>query len=97
MRVQERTKELRHANEVLRERANLLDLTHDTVIVRDMNDIITFWNRGAEERYGWKRDEALGQVSHKIHQTAFPAPLPEITAELTRTGRWEGRAVPYAS
>src|SRR4026207_1399320 len=33
IRVQERTKELRQANEVLRERANLLDLTHDTVIV----------------------------------------------------------------
>src|SRR5262245_10752611 len=55
-RVAERTKELRHANEALRERANLLDLTHDTVIVRDMNDVITFWNRGAEERYGWTRD-----------------------------------------
>ncbi|HEX3184520.1 MAG TPA: ATP-binding protein [Pyrinomonadaceae bacterium] len=89
-RVQERTTELQHANEILRERANLLDLTHDTVIVRDMNNVITFWNRGAEERYGWTRDEAIGQVSHKINQTAFPAPLAEITAELTRTGRWEG-------
>jgi len=90
MRVQERTKELRQANETLRERANLLDLTHDTVFVRDMNDVITFWNRGAEERYGWTRDEAIGQVSHAIIKTTFPAPLPEIKAELTHTGRWEG-------
>ena len=90
IRVQERTKELRQANEVLRERANLLDLTHDTVFVRDMNDVITFWNRGAEERYGLSREEAIGQVSHKILQTSFPAPLAEIKAELTRTGRWEG-------
>jgi two-component system, LuxR family, sensor kinase FixL len=89
-RVQERTKELRRANEVLRERANLLDLTHDTVFVRDMNDVITSWNRGAEERYGWSREEAIGQVSHAIVQTTFPAPLSEIKAELTRTGRWEG-------
>src|SRR5262249_13713150 len=63
-RVQERTKELRQANETLRERANLLDLTHDTVFVRDMNDVITFWNRGAEERYGWSRREAIGRISH---------------------------------
>lgn len=90
MRVQERTRELRQANEILRERANLLDLTHDTVIVRDMNDVITFWNRGAEERYGWTRDEAIGQVSHGIMRTGFPSPLVEINAELTRTGRWEG-------
>src|ERR1700754_1091888 len=90
MRVQERTKELRQANQALRERANLLDLTHDTVFVRDMNDVITFWNRGAEERYGWTREEALGRVSHGIVRTGFPAPLAEINAELTRTGRWEG-------
>ena len=88
--VQERTKELRQANQVLRERANLLDLTHDTVFVRDMNDVITFWNRGAEERYGWSREDAIGQVSHDIVRTGFPAPLPEINAELMRTGRWEG-------
>lgn len=90
MRVQERTKELRQANQALRERADLLDLTHDTVFVRDMNDVITFWNRGAEERYGWTREEAMGKVSHEIVRTGFPAPLPEINAELTRTGRWEG-------
>jgi two-component system, LuxR family, sensor kinase FixL len=90
MKVQERTRELRQANQVLRERANLLDLTHDTVFVRDMNDIITFWNRGAEERYGWSRDEAIGRVSHDLVRTNFAASLPEINAELTRTGRWEG-------
>src|SRR6185437_3228190 len=89
-RVQERTKELRQANETLRERANLLDLTHDTVFVRDMNDVITFWNRGAEERYGWSRKEAIGRVSHTINHTKFPAPLSEINETLTRMGRWEG-------
>jgi two-component system, LuxR family, sensor kinase FixL len=89
-RVQERTTELRQANQVLRERANLLDLTHDTIFVRDMNDVITFWNRGAEEHYGWTREEAIGRISHEVNKTTFPAPLPEIKAELTRTGRWEG-------
>src|SRR4030095_325456 len=70
-RVEERTSDLRQATEglqaeiaerkrgeeILRERANLLDLTHDTVFVRDINDVITFWNRGAEKLYGWTRDE----------------------------------------
>lgn len=89
-RVQERTSELRQANKELRERADLLDLTHDSVFVRDLNDVITFWNRAAEDRYGWNRDEAIGQVSHRIVGTIFPEPLPDIDAELTRTGRWEG-------
>ena len=81
------------ANLVLQERARLLDLTHDTVFVRDMNDVITYWNRGAEELYGWRRDEAVGQVSHRLMKTVFPAPLEDITAGLFRTGRWEGELV----
>ena len=40
------------ANAALRDQARLLDLTHDTIFVRDMNDVITYWNRGAEELYG---------------------------------------------
>jgi PAS domain S-box-containing protein len=90
LRVQERTAALRQANETLRERANLLDLTHDTVFVRDMNDVITFWNKGAEEQYGWTSEEAVGRVSHDINKTRFPASLDDIRNELTRTGRWQG-------
>jgi PAS domain S-box-containing protein len=82
--------ERKQAEEVLREQASLLDLTHDTVFVRDMNDVITYWNRGAEELYGWNREQAVGKVTHQLTQTVFPAPLAEINAELLRAGRWEG-------
>src|SRR5258705_3646843 len=85
--------ERKRAEEVLREQDGLLDLTHDTVFVRDINDVITYWNRGAAELYGWTRDEAIGKVSHQLMQTIFPAPFEEINAELLRTGRWEGELV----
>jgi PAS domain S-box-containing protein len=105
--VQERTADLNQANEqlraeiaerqraeeTLRERANLLDLTHDSVFARDMRDVITYWNRGAAALYGWTREEAVGTVSHQLTQTIFPAPLEEINADLLRTGRWEGELV----
>jgi PAS domain S-box-containing protein len=85
--------ERKRADEVLREHAGLLDLTHDTIIVRDMNDVITYWNHGAEVLYGWTRAEAIGQVSHQLTRTLFPEPLPAINAHLLRTGRWEGELV----
>ncbi len=72
------------------QQASLLNLTHDTIFVRDMNDIITYWNRGATELFGWTEDEAVGKHSHQLLQTDFPAPVDEVRQELLRTGRWEG-------
>jgi PAS domain S-box-containing protein len=72
------------------QQANLLNLTHDTIFVRDVDDIITYWNRGAQELYGWTAEEAIGKHSHQLMQTEFPIPIDAIGAELLRTGRWEG-------
>jgi PAS domain S-box-containing protein len=81
------------ANAMLRERARLLDLTHDTIFARDMHDTITYWNLGAEKLYGWRADEAVGKNSHHLMRTVFPESLESINAELARTGRWEGELV----
>jgi len=72
------------------EQAQLLNLTYDSVLIRDMNDAITYWNRGAEDLYGWKSEQAVGRIAHQLLQTVFPAPLEQITATLLRDGRWEG-------
>lgn len=84
---------LRRAEEATRQQAALLDLTHDTVFVRDTEDRITFWNRGARELYGWSAEEVVGRTAHEVLRTEFPAPLADITAELNRTGRWEGELI----
>ncbi len=77
------------AAKVLREQASLLDLTHDSVFVRDMNDVITYWNRGSELLYGWTQDEAIGKVSHQLLRTVFPAGLEDLKATLTHADRLE--------
>jgi PAS domain S-box-containing protein len=70
--------------------ASLLDLTHDSIFTRDMNDVITYWNRGAQELMGWTAAQAIGKHAQELLRTVFPRPVEEIRAELLRTGRWEG-------
>jgi len=77
----------------LREQAALLNLTHDTVFVMDMEGMIKYWNRGAEQQYGWTAEQAVGKVVHDLLKTVFPAALEEIKAELMRAGRWEGEVL----
>ena len=72
------------------EQANLLNLTHDAILVRDMNRCVRYWNRGAEELYGWTAEEASGKVVYDLLRTIFPLPLEQIEAEVLRAGRWEG-------
>jgi PAS domain S-box-containing protein len=72
------------------QQASLLNLTHDPIFVRDMSDVITYWNRGAQELYGWTDKQAIGRRSQELLQTIFPTPLEDIRAELLRTDRWEG-------
>ena len=77
----------------LAEKARLLDLSNDAILVRDCEGRILYWNHGAEELYGWSREEALGKVSHVLLQTEFATPIEQITAELHRDNRWTGELV----
>jgi CDP-glucose 4,6-dehydratase len=71
----------------------LVDLFHETIVVRDMKGKIQYWNRGADEMYGWKSEEAVGNISHELLRTKFPKSLGEIESELAKEGHWQGELV----
>jgi len=58
--------ELRLAVERLREQAALLNVARDAILVRDMNDRILYWNKGAERLYGWTAAEAVGKMHPEL-------------------------------
>lgn len=66
---------------------------NESVMTRTMEGRIDFWNRSAENLYGWRKEEAIGRISHDLLQTQFPQPLQEIDSELVRNGQWEGKLV----
>ncbi|HEY0791484.1 MAG TPA: PAS domain S-box protein [Chthoniobacterales bacterium] len=78
------------AEEMRRKQAQLLDLAHDAIFTRDANGCISSWNPAAERRYGWSRQEVLGQPAHAFLHTCFPQPLEGINAVLLETNYWEG-------
>ncbi|ABK17547.1 ATP-binding protein [Syntrophobacter fumaroxidans] len=92
-RVLERTAELVNANKQLGEKAALLDLAHDAILVRDADEKVVFWNRGAEETYGWSESEALGKPVRELLGTRFPLPWEQIKATLLKENGWEGELV----
>jgi PAS domain S-box-containing protein len=75
---------------VLERQAELLELAHDAIIVRDLDGRIQFWSRGAQKLYGWSKELAEGATIYELLQTEFPEILQEIQRELIETGCWEG-------
>jgi protein-histidine pros-kinase len=73
--------------------ARLLELASDAIVVRDLEDAITYWNAAAERLYGWTKAEALGQVAYRLLRTEFPQPHEEIEAAVRRDGQWRGELV----
>ena len=81
------------AEETLRSQVQLLDLASDSVMIRDLDDRIVYWNKGSERLYGWKKEHVLGQVVYTFLQTEFPRPKAEILETFLREGRWEGELI----
>lgn len=76
------------ADEEFRQQAALLDLA--PVLVRDLDNRVILWTRGAQQLYGFSREEALGRSSHDLLQTEFSVPLAQIMQIFQRDGSWEG-------
>lgn len=77
----------------LAKQARLLDFSFNAVMLRGAHNRITYWNRGAEDLYGWTKEDALGRIPYELLQTDFPEPLESILEQLQREGRWQGELV----
>ncbi len=74
----------------LSRQTNLIEMSFEPIFVWHPEKGIVDWNRGAEQLYGFTREEALGRISHKLLRAIHPIE-PAALMELLNTVRsWTG-------
>ena len=71
----------------------VVGVIHNAMMVRDTDGTIRYWNRGAQDLYGWTSQEALGKKSHDLLKTHFPKPLPVIEKDVAEMKFWHGELI----
>jgi PAS domain S-box-containing protein len=83
--------ERKQAEQKIHEQAALLNITTDAILVRDLDNQIQFWSKGAEHLYGWKAQEAIGKnANHLLYRLETSSPLETNQETLTEYGSWQG-------
>ncbi len=71
--------------------AQLLQNVNDAIISLDKQFVITSWNHGAEQLYGWSADEMIGQRMSRLDTLYCQgADTQSAIAALERDGIWQG-------
>ncbi|HET9916159.1 MAG TPA: ATP-binding protein, partial [Candidatus Binatia bacterium] len=82
--------ELRTQEEYLQRLADLLNLANEAIFARELDGRIIYWNRGAEQLFGYSQSEALGRASHELLATEFPNSRESVEADLIKARQWTG-------
>lgn len=78
------------AESLTREQAALLERTRDAIALTDWDGTISYWNRGAENTYGWPADDVIGRSLIEVCGLDT-AEFQRARATLESTGLWSGR------
>jgi PAS domain S-box-containing protein len=80
----------RYRREALRQ-ARFCDEAHDAIFAWSLEGPVLYWNRGADELYGFDRAAAAeGQITHPLLGAENRAMFEDIKSALRLTGQWSG-------
>jgi two-component system CheB/CheR fusion protein len=82
---------LKQSQETLHRQAELLDQGHEAIVMWELDGGIIYWNRGAEEAYGYTREQALGRKPHELLATSPPYSV--FKEALVKEGHWKAELV----
>jgi two-component system cell cycle sensor histidine kinase/response regulator CckA len=82
--------ERKRTEQKIREQAALLDIATDAILVRDVQNHILFWNKGAERLYGWTVEEAMGKKTSELLYKSTSTQVQDAQQELMIKNEWQG-------
>jgi two-component system, cell cycle sensor histidine kinase and response regulator CckA len=82
--------ERKRAEQQIREQAELLDQAQDAILVRDLDQNILFWNKGAEKIYGWTAEEVIGKNAAEVLFKGPSTQFETARRSIIRDGEWKG-------
>jgi two-component system cell cycle sensor histidine kinase/response regulator CckA len=82
--------ERKRAEEQIREQAALLDKAHDAIALRNLEQNLIYWNKGAEYLYGWTAEEAIGKNADELLYKEQSSNLIEAEKSVIEKGEWTG-------
>jgi len=80
--------ERKEAEERVRQQASLLHQASDAILVCDLEHCITYWNRSAEQIYGWTAAEVLGKKTWDILRAGNVTHLPLVREAFEKGNSW---------
>ncbi len=80
--------ERKQAEEKIQNLANIVESSNDAIITRSLDDIITSWNKGAEQIYGYSAEEIIGKPVNSL----IPFPLNDEAKEFSEMIK-KGRSI----
>ena len=80
----------------LHHQESLLECIQDAILATDANFILKYWNRAAEELYGWKADEVIGRPVGQVIRSEFSQSQREAALRiLAERGRYRVEVLQY--
>lgn len=80
----------KEAEEKIKEQAQLLDITTDAILVKDLEETILYCNSSAEHIYGWKKEELIGKTANELLYDEISPELESALSEVIEAGSWQG-------
>jgi len=74
------------------EQSTFLDSAHDAIEVMDLNNRLTYWNKGAERLYGWTVEEAIDKNADSLlcKDSKELLKFAEAKKSVIEKGEWTG-------